>query len=251
MIDRRPALIARCAGASDVIQCANFARENNVLVAVLIHLVDRKPQSCGQQNQQLHLMGGCNAMCGTWQLPGHFSSQKLPGTVSHRPPIEPDGPSPLPLHFLYEVRKALKTKRRPAGLVQKMQKNAGPGQRCANDFGARILAWMPRESLDSLRWLRTGILDKYEERSLAPDGRFGMSILAGCPVNHNELAPSPHFVEVIGKKGFARGGCRCGESKEVSGDFRVDGAVGKSKKAQKLCPRVIRVKIIIVFINCQ
>jgi len=34
MIDRRPALIARCAGASDVIQCVNFARENNVLVAV-------------------------------------------------------------------------------------------------------------------------------------------------------------------------------------------------------------------------
>ena len=34
MINRRPALIARCAGASDVIQCVNFARENNVLVAV-------------------------------------------------------------------------------------------------------------------------------------------------------------------------------------------------------------------------
>jgi FAD binding domain/Berberine and berberine like len=34
MIDRRPALIARCAGASDVIQCVHFAQENGVLVAV-------------------------------------------------------------------------------------------------------------------------------------------------------------------------------------------------------------------------
>ncbi len=34
MIDRRPALIARCAGAADVIQCVNFARANNLLVAV-------------------------------------------------------------------------------------------------------------------------------------------------------------------------------------------------------------------------
>lgn len=33
-IDKRPALIARCAGASDVIQCVNFARENDMLVAV-------------------------------------------------------------------------------------------------------------------------------------------------------------------------------------------------------------------------
>jgi len=33
-IDKRPALIARCAGVSDVIHCVNFARANNVLVAV-------------------------------------------------------------------------------------------------------------------------------------------------------------------------------------------------------------------------
>jgi hypothetical protein len=34
MIDRRPALIARCAGAADVIECVRFAREYDVLVAV-------------------------------------------------------------------------------------------------------------------------------------------------------------------------------------------------------------------------
>jgi FAD/FMN-containing dehydrogenase len=33
-IDRRPALIARCAGVSDVMHCVNFARANEVLVAV-------------------------------------------------------------------------------------------------------------------------------------------------------------------------------------------------------------------------
>ena len=33
-IDKRPALIARCAGVSDVIQCVNFARSNDLLVAV-------------------------------------------------------------------------------------------------------------------------------------------------------------------------------------------------------------------------
>ena len=33
-IDRRPALIARCTGADDVIQAVNFAREQNLLVAV-------------------------------------------------------------------------------------------------------------------------------------------------------------------------------------------------------------------------
>ena len=33
-IDKRPGLIARCAGASDVMHCINFARENKVLVAV-------------------------------------------------------------------------------------------------------------------------------------------------------------------------------------------------------------------------
>jgi hypothetical protein len=34
MIDRRPALIARCAGAADVIQCVQFARTHNLLVAI-------------------------------------------------------------------------------------------------------------------------------------------------------------------------------------------------------------------------
>ncbi len=34
MIDRRPALIARCAGAADVIECVRFAREHDALVAV-------------------------------------------------------------------------------------------------------------------------------------------------------------------------------------------------------------------------
>jgi len=34
MIDKRPALIARCAGVADVIHCVNFAHANNLLVAV-------------------------------------------------------------------------------------------------------------------------------------------------------------------------------------------------------------------------
>src|SRR5216683_3387362 len=34
MIDKRPALIARCAGTADVIECVKFAREHNLLVAV-------------------------------------------------------------------------------------------------------------------------------------------------------------------------------------------------------------------------
>src|SRR5919199_22899 len=34
MIDKRPALIARCAGAADVISAVNFARNNNLLVSV-------------------------------------------------------------------------------------------------------------------------------------------------------------------------------------------------------------------------
>jgi FAD/FMN-containing dehydrogenase len=33
-IDRRPALIARCAGAADVIRAVDFARANNLLVSV-------------------------------------------------------------------------------------------------------------------------------------------------------------------------------------------------------------------------
>lgn len=34
MIDRRPALIARCAGVADVIHCVNFARDNDLLVSI-------------------------------------------------------------------------------------------------------------------------------------------------------------------------------------------------------------------------
>ena len=34
MIDRRPRLIARCTDVADVITAVNFARENNVLVAI-------------------------------------------------------------------------------------------------------------------------------------------------------------------------------------------------------------------------
>jgi FAD/FMN-containing dehydrogenase len=34
MIDRRPALIARCAGAADVVRCVDLARAHNLLVAV-------------------------------------------------------------------------------------------------------------------------------------------------------------------------------------------------------------------------
>ncbi len=34
MIDRRPALIARCTGVADVMSCVNFARANNLLLAV-------------------------------------------------------------------------------------------------------------------------------------------------------------------------------------------------------------------------
>ena len=34
LIDRRPALIARCAGVADVIQAVNFARDNHLLVSV-------------------------------------------------------------------------------------------------------------------------------------------------------------------------------------------------------------------------
>jgi FAD/FMN-containing dehydrogenase len=34
MIDKRPALIARCAGAADVISCVRFAREYDLLVSV-------------------------------------------------------------------------------------------------------------------------------------------------------------------------------------------------------------------------
>src|SRR5215470_20031399 len=34
MIDRRPAIIARCAGSADVIACVRFAREHDLLVSV-------------------------------------------------------------------------------------------------------------------------------------------------------------------------------------------------------------------------
>ena len=34
MIDKRPALIARCVNAADVIACVNYAREQRLLVAI-------------------------------------------------------------------------------------------------------------------------------------------------------------------------------------------------------------------------
>jgi FAD/FMN-containing dehydrogenase len=34
LIDRRPALIARCSGAADVVECVNFAREHELLLSV-------------------------------------------------------------------------------------------------------------------------------------------------------------------------------------------------------------------------
>ena len=34
MIDRRPALIARCTGAADVIACVRFAREHDLVVVI-------------------------------------------------------------------------------------------------------------------------------------------------------------------------------------------------------------------------
>ena len=34
MVNRRPAIIARCAGAADVIACVRFAREHDVIVSV-------------------------------------------------------------------------------------------------------------------------------------------------------------------------------------------------------------------------
>lgn len=34
MFDRKPAIIARCVGTSDVIHAVNFARDNNLIIAV-------------------------------------------------------------------------------------------------------------------------------------------------------------------------------------------------------------------------
>src|SRR5690242_9433778 len=34
MIDRKPAIVARCLGIVDVIECVRFARENNLLLCV-------------------------------------------------------------------------------------------------------------------------------------------------------------------------------------------------------------------------
>ena len=34
LIDRRPALIARCSGTADVVACVNFARERGLLLSV-------------------------------------------------------------------------------------------------------------------------------------------------------------------------------------------------------------------------
>src|ERR1700747_280840 len=34
MIDRRPVIIARCAGAADVVTCVRFAREHDIVVSI-------------------------------------------------------------------------------------------------------------------------------------------------------------------------------------------------------------------------
>ena len=34
MIDKRPSLIVRCADTADIVTCVNFARENNILLAI-------------------------------------------------------------------------------------------------------------------------------------------------------------------------------------------------------------------------
>ena len=34
MIDRRPALIARCLGVTDVVTCVNFAREHGLILSI-------------------------------------------------------------------------------------------------------------------------------------------------------------------------------------------------------------------------
>src|SRR5438093_7486494 len=34
LIDRRPALIVQCTGAADVVDCVNFAREQNLLLSI-------------------------------------------------------------------------------------------------------------------------------------------------------------------------------------------------------------------------
>ena len=49
MIDRRPALIARCAGTADIISCARFVRECDLLVyiAVLGAILRSNPSARG------------------------------------------------------------------------------------------------------------------------------------------------------------------------------------------------------------
>jgi FAD/FMN-containing dehydrogenase len=76
-IDRRPALIARCAGSDDVIQAVNFSREENLLVAVrgtghnvagfavcddglVIDLSRMKGITVDAPARTVHVEGGCN-----------------------------------------------------------------------------------------------------------------------------------------------------------------------------------------------
>ena len=76
-VDRRPALIARCAGQDDVIQAVNFARQENVLLAVrgtghnvagfamcddglVIDLSRMKATTVDPQARTVRAQGGCN-----------------------------------------------------------------------------------------------------------------------------------------------------------------------------------------------
>jgi len=43
IIDRRPAIIARCAGAADVVACVRCAREHDLLVSVRAAAAQRRP----------------------------------------------------------------------------------------------------------------------------------------------------------------------------------------------------------------
>jgi FAD/FMN-containing dehydrogenase len=77
MIDRRPSLIARCAGSDDVIQAVNLARQENLLVAVrgtghnvagfavcddglVIDLSPMKAITVDVPARRVHVEGGCN-----------------------------------------------------------------------------------------------------------------------------------------------------------------------------------------------
>jgi len=47
MIDRRPALIARCLGVADAVTCVNFAREHETAEGRVVHASERENFSGG------------------------------------------------------------------------------------------------------------------------------------------------------------------------------------------------------------